>query len=486
MNRIARVGGAGTRLAIPGSGGAYLVARYGLSTLINLGNMLVLTWWIGPHAYGVFVTAVGIATFLASLTRAGVDTHLVRCHSAPTDQQYGVASGIILVNSFALLLAGLLAAPVLKHWYASQEFTAPYLALLLTLPLVGLAGPPMAKLERELRFRTVASIELGGQLAAFAVSAALAWRGLGVWAPVAGHVVWQAVSITAAWLAAGIQPSVVFDRTQARTMLSFGLGYATSMRVWQLRTLVNPLLVGRVLGVEAVAFVGLAIRLAEGLSFLRIAAGRISLAMLARLQQDAAAFRSTVQRTVQLQIAVLGPVLSLFGLVAPWVVPRIFGPRWVPALAVYPLVAAAVLANVVFGVEASALFVLCKQWKVTRAYSIHVTLLSLGACLLVPVFGIQGYGWAELVACAAYYLIHKELDPRLRPAMGAWAGWLAGFTGILFAPLLRVQLLVLLIVLLAAFVSPSVYRLVKSVLSRRGVSIDLPPIMCEEAGDRRR
>jgi PST family polysaccharide transporter len=473
-----------SQLAISGSGGAYLVVRYGLSTVVTLGNMLVLTWWIGPHAYGVFVTAVGIATFLASLTRAGVDTHLVRCPSAPTDHQYGVAVGIILVNSLALLLCGLLAVPFLKHWYASQEFAAPYIVLLCSLPLVGLAGPPMAKLERELRFRAVAGIELGGQLAAFVASAVLAWRGLGVWAPVAGHLVWQVVSIAAAWLAAGLRLSPAFDGTEARAMLRFGLGYAASMRVWQLRTLVNPLLIGRALGVEAVAFVGLAIRLAEGLSFLRIAAGRISLAMLARLQHDAAAFRHLLQRTVQLQIAVLGPVLCLFALAAPWIVPRVFGPRWVPALAVYPLVAAAVLANAVFGVEASALFVFAKQWKVTRAYAVHVGLLGLATFLLVPVLGVQGYGWAELLACTGYYLIHKELDALLPSATGSWAGWLAGFIAFLLIPLVRGRSVILLLLPLAAAASSNLYRLGSSRFARRGVSLDLTPIALGKAGER--
>src|SRR5579884_3357564 len=63
---------------------AYLSARYGVSMLVNVGNMLVLTWWIGPHAYGIFVTAVGLTTFLSSLTRFGTDTYLVRCKTTPT------------------------------------------------------------------------------------------------------------------------------------------------------------------------------------------------------------------------------------------------------------------------------------------------------------------------------------------------------------------------------------------------------------------
>src|SRR5690349_10533537 len=52
-------------------GGFYLGLRYGLGILISCGNMLLLTRWIGPHAYGLFVTSVGLTAFLASVARAG-------------------------------------------------------------------------------------------------------------------------------------------------------------------------------------------------------------------------------------------------------------------------------------------------------------------------------------------------------------------------------------------------------------------------------
>jgi hypothetical protein len=64
-------------------GGAYLAARYGLGVFVSLGNMLVMTRWIGPHAYGLFVTAIGIVAFLSNLARAGVDIYLVRLEPAP-------------------------------------------------------------------------------------------------------------------------------------------------------------------------------------------------------------------------------------------------------------------------------------------------------------------------------------------------------------------------------------------------------------------
>src|SRR5437868_14791731 len=127
--------------ALTTRGGVYLGIRYGLGVLISIGNMFVLTWWIGPHAYGIFVTVIGLTAFLGSLTRSGVDTYLVRRAAEPEERMYHVASTLILAFSILLTGAGAAAVPWLVHWYGSREFVLPYIAMLLTVPLVGLAGP---------------------------------------------------------------------------------------------------------------------------------------------------------------------------------------------------------------------------------------------------------------------------------------------------------------------------------------------------------
>src|SRR6266849_8367073 len=102
-------------------GGVYLAARYGLGVVVSLGNMLVMTWWIGPHSYGVFVTAIGLVAFLSNLARAGVDTYLVRRKAAPGARLYDVAATLILSVSIGLTLMGAALAPVLIRWYGSRE-----------------------------------------------------------------------------------------------------------------------------------------------------------------------------------------------------------------------------------------------------------------------------------------------------------------------------------------------------------------------------
>jgi O-antigen/teichoic acid export membrane protein len=395
-------------------GGIYLGIRYGLGILVSFGNMLVMTRWIGPHAYGLFVTAVGLTSFLASLTRGGIDTYLVRAEAIPHRRAYDVAATLIGMLSALLVVVGAAITPALCAWYRSREFVPVYLVTLLTIPLAGLAGAAMAKLERDLNFRAVAGIELGGQILALCISILLAWRGVGVWAPACGLLAWQAWVAVGAMKTAKLCPRFAFDRAQARAMLAFGIGYSASLRVWQLRTLVNPLIVGRFAGAEGVAYVGVAIRIAEGLGFVRAAAGRLAIATLSRLRQDGSQFRIALQRALEIQVLALGPLLCLFALVAPVAVPRVLGARWLPAMRLYPFIAAGVLVNSLYNLQASALFVAGRQWTVLRAYALQVCLLAICSAAFLPYLGLAGYGWAELAACGAYRILHTGLGTVIR------------------------------------------------------------------------
>lgn len=424
-------------------GGMFLAGRYGLGVLVSLANMLVMTWWIGPHAYGLFVTAIGIVAFLASLARVGIDTYLVRRETPPDSHTYGTATVLILGSSLALVGAGLGLTPLLIPWFGSREFVLPYLILLLTIPVTGLTGIPMASLERALEFRRVAAVELMSQLAGLVVATVLAFQRAGVWAPVFGQVTWQIFTLFGVLSAAPVPRQLRFDRAEIRPMLSYGLSLTASLRTWQLRTLVNPLLVGRFVGTDGVAFVGLAIRIADALGSFRLATGRIAIAALARLQKHREEFARALEQVLYLQVLSLGPILCIFALSGPFAVRHLIGVRWMPSLAVYPFVAAGVLVNSVYNLQASALFVIGNPRLVTKAYSIHVVLLVFATLVLLPRMGIVGYGWAELVACAAYAAIHAGLARTVTLSYRRLLPWMTAFAaGLLVSAISNVRGLV--------------------------------------------
>src|SRR5947208_13727790 len=88
--------------------------------------------------------------------------------------------------------------------------------MFLALPVTLVAQVPLAKLERHLRYRSVAMIELTGQIIYYAIAVPLALRGAGVDAPLGGWLAQQLVAVVALFASARYWPRVTWSRAELR------------------------------------------------------------------------------------------------------------------------------------------------------------------------------------------------------------------------------------------------------------------------------
>jgi O-antigen/teichoic acid export membrane protein len=418
-------------------GGTYLILRQGLGLAISLVGVLLLTRLIGPTNYGLYAGSLGILLFLSSVARMGVDVYLIRQEGVLDDVVYHQAFGFLLVSGFGLGGLGFLASPLVVHWVGDPRFLAPLRVLLLALPLTVLSSPAVARLERALDYQKVAGLELVGQLLYYALALPLAWRGFGVWAPIAGFSLSQAWGVGASYGLARYLPRLFWSPNLLREMLGYGLGYSVSSWAFKLRTLVNPLIVGPYLGAEGVGYVALASRFVETLGFVNTASYRISVAALAKVQQDLTRMRRAVEEGMVLQVMALGPLLAGFALLAPWLVPRLFGDQWSPVLIVFPFIALRFLVGAMFTLHTSVLYVFRRNWAMIICNSVHTGLLAGAALLLVPRLGLVGYGWAEVATFVDLLLIHFYSARILRFSYTQARRWVLAFVPPLFFPLVH-------------------------------------------------
>src|SRR5256885_4278907 len=100
------------------------------------------------------------------------------------------------------------------------------------------------------------------------------FRSAGVWSPVTGLIASQGWLLVATYGAQRYRPALTWNSGLVREMVRYGATYSVSTWLWQLRGLVNPLVVGHFLGAAAVGFVGLTARLVEVTSVVRNGARR--------------------------------------------------------------------------------------------------------------------------------------------------------------------------------------------------------------------
>lgn len=400
-----------------------LAARQGAGIAIGFGGTVLLVRLVGPDAYGLYAAAFGLAFWAQGVLGLGVALSLVR---RPEDDPRAWAQGFTLtcVTGLGGAALAVLASAGIERGIGLDGFRDVGAAVFAALPLWVVAQVGFARMERDLAFGRLAVVELVSQLIFFAVALPAAFAGAGAWAPVLGLWCGQVVALALAMGLSGLRPRFVWDRALSRELVASGSAFTASVQLWQLRHLVNPLVVGGLAGADAVAHVSLAHKLVESLGFVKNSTWRLALAAMARLRGER--LRAALEEGLRLQVLAIGPLLVGFAWVAPVAVPALFGPEWAPTARLFPLLALAALTNAVFTLHASALYALGRTREVAVYHLAHVLVFGLGAAALVPRYGVVGYGWAELAACSAYVLAHVSLArevgaPDYRRVVVPWA-----------------------------------------------------------------
>ncbi len=418
-------------------GGIYLAIRQGIGMVISLVGVLLITRVIGPKQYGLYASAFGLFYFLQNISQLGLTVFLVRKEreEGKDDRHaYDQAFTLLLLIGFTGIGLSKLGLPFLAAWIKLEGFEPIFQVLAFSLPIVLIGQVPMAQLERDLDYKRVAWVELMGQLGYFVTALTIAFNGGGAWSLVSGWWTQQVIQAGLFFVVSKYRPRLVWRPEVVKQMLVYSVGYSASFWVWQMRSLVNPLLVGRFLGAEAVAYVALAGRMVELLGFVKSATYRLSISTLAQLQGDRSRLSKAITDGMGLQILALGPFLVIVGWVGPWLLPLAFGSKWLPAMDVYPFIAVSLLANALFNMHSSALYALNRNWQITWYHVIHIVLFFGTAWVLIPKLGLLGFGLAEIATIASYIAIHFYLVQDLESPDYRFAALLAMALGLALFP----------------------------------------------------
>jgi O-antigen/teichoic acid export membrane protein len=394
-------------------GGVYLAVRQALGTVLSILGLLLLTRIVGPTQYGIYAAAIGILTVVQLIAPLGINVYLIRHEQEIDATLRDTATSVLFAAGVIGTMVLLAATPIFAQITRLPHFIPVAVVLFLSLPVSQLSQVPLALLDRALDYRRMAWVELTSQALFLIVGVVLALGNYGAWALVAGFWAQQLSLLLLLVLTTGYRPRLVWERSTARQAVKYGVAYTGSSWIYQLRRLVNPLVVGRYLGAEAVAMVAVATQIVSGLGFMSVASWRLSTAALARVQTELPRMARAISEGMTLQLLATAPALIVFAFVGQYLISSFMGPSWRPVMAIYPYLAIIAMANAMFTLQSSALYVLRENAAMARYHVAHVVLLAAAAAVLVPQLGITGYGVAELATIAGFYVLHREAARRI-------------------------------------------------------------------------
>jgi PST family polysaccharide transporter len=415
----------------------------GLSFVLGKGLTLVSTVLLArlltPNEFGVVGLALVFVVFAEHVSDLGVAQAIV--YFAPDQRDRDVALFLSALSGALLCAVGVLAAPAVADFFRTPEVAPMVRVLAVALLLGALRQVPDAILRRELDFRGRLASEVARAFVQGGASIVLAIAGAGAWAIVWGYLAGSAAGALVAWLVVPYRPGrdvISPSRAVAGRLLGYGAPAALQGLLAALIFDIDYVIVGRSLGAEPLGAYTIAFRVPQ-LVIINVffVLSAVAFPMFSRVSGDPARLRRGYLTTLRLQTAFgVAAGLGLF-VVAPLLVPVVFGARWSASAGALGALALYASAR---SLGAGAMDVYKGIGRPGLAASVSVVrFAALVPALLIAVSGgIEAVAWTQAalalvfavgmqaVASRILGLTWADLWPALRPGLALGAGAVAG------------------------------------------------------------
>jgi O-antigen/teichoic acid export membrane protein len=403
--------------------------------VLLLATMVLLARLMPPAAFGIFAVVTIVQELAMMMPMEGIGGAIVQRRSIDRRHlQGGLALNILISLALAgltSLLAITVVEPLIGHQTALLMIaTTPYFLL------GAIYAIPMAVLRRRLDFRRLSIVDLSLNASRAVATAALALAGLDAPALVFGSMIGMAVAVLLALLFAAV-PLPRWRGAAVRDLLPYGGPAALATITWTGFRNGDYAIIGSVLGPAQAGLYWRAYTLAvEYQAKVANAVAQIAFPVLARTAgpDELLALR---QRMVQLLAVLVFPLLAMLVLLAPVVIPWLFGPAWEPAVAPAQILVIGGAATLAINACGSALMAAGRA-RALLGYGTAHFLVYAGSVLAVAHLGITAVAIAGSTVHAAFLLVAYVLLLRgharnpvrvlwndLSPALVACGGLLA-------------------------------------------------------------
>jgi len=365
--------------------------------LINWAITLVVIRLLTPADYGLVAMLSLLFIFLAMLGDMGFGSSIVQ---SPTlePEEIRQTFGAALLANLGICVLLMVAAPLIAVFYDEPRLTD--MTRVAALGFIGSGVMPVYSglLQREMRFRTSARIEIVNGILSNVFTLAFALAGLGAWALILGGTIANPIRVAMMFSSATkfYWPTFRFNNT--RRLWSFGGNVLVSRIVWFWSSQADILIAGKLLGKEAVGLYSVAVHLAS-LPMQRASGiiNGVAFAAFAKIQHDPRAVAHNTKLGVRLMAFVTFPVLWGICAVAPELVDIAIGPSWASSTLPLMLVALTIPFRMIGSIVTTTIM------SMGRVEIATITTV-IGACIAIPLFlvgsryGIVGLAMAWVIA----------------------------------------------------------------------------------------
>ena len=304
---------------------------------VKLVVQIVLARLLAPEEFGMLALMLVFVNIGNVIVQSGLNTALVQDPDVE-DDDYSTVFWMSFVVSLILYGVIFFSAPYIASFYAMPALVDPLRVLGLILLINAYNAVQIGKLTRDLEMKKI----FLGTIAASVVSSVLgigtAVAGMGVWALAIQQLSYQFTNVVANAFQVDWHPRLVFHANRAKKLFSFGWKLLVSGLLNSVSQSLSSLIIGKQFSGYQLGLVSQGEKYPAALgSMLDGVIQPVMLSTIAKVQSDISYARRIMRRALKTSTYLVFPVMGLFAVVAPTLVPLLLGDQWTESVPFFQL-----------------------------------------------------------------------------------------------------------------------------------------------------
>jgi O-antigen/teichoic acid export membrane protein len=304
--------------------------RAGISIL----TFIVLSRLLTPEAFGLVSLATVFTVFIELFLDQGFGAAIVQ--RSELEPEHLDTAFWINIGTGILMTVGLIAASGFVATIFDEPRLAPVLRWLsIIFILSSLSSTQISILQRKLAFKSLAARSLVATAVGGVVGMTMAFAGFGVWSLVGQDLVSALAGVIILWRASDWRPGFNVSLKHYKELFNFGVSIVGNHALTILIRRSDDLLIGYFLGPRLLGFYTIGYQLL--LVIIRLVTevtNSVAFPAFSRIQEQPERMRRAFYNVTQYTSLFAFPVFIGLAVLAPELVPAVFGEKWTPSIPV--------------------------------------------------------------------------------------------------------------------------------------------------------
>ncbi len=310
---------------------------------LNFVSIFALARLLTPRDFGLFAMVTTVIGYLRVFKDAGLSTATVQ-RQGITQAQVSNLFWINVAISGAMTLVLAASAPLVARFYHDPRLIGITLVLSATFLLNGLVVQHTAILTRQMRFTSLAIIQVASTILGLVLSITLALLGFNYWSLVISNIAVFAATAIFTWIAIPWRPHGLRRGTETRSLVTFGANMASAGFILSLAKGTDSMLIGRLFGPDSLGLYSRAgALLARPMEQLMSPIGSVFMPVLARVQSDPLRYRKLFMRVYEVMSLLSALCGSILFVLAKPLTLVVLGQKWEEAAPIFAALSATAL-----------------------------------------------------------------------------------------------------------------------------------------------